>query len=65
MEELEDNHYKKLYETTPLLPLRAEEHTAQIKANRAKEVQNDFQKGLINIDFNIKCSAFRQKFSIY
>ena len=53
-EELTDNHYKILYETTPLLPLRAEEHTAQIKANSAKEVQNDFQKGLINV---LSCST--------
>ena len=53
-EELKDNHYKILYETTPLLPLRAEEHTAQIKANSAKEVQNDFQKGLINV---LSCST--------
>ena len=53
-EELKDNHYKILYETTPLLPLRAEEHTAQIKADRAKEVQNDFQKGLINV---LSCST--------
>ena len=53
-EELEDNHYKVLYKEMPLLPLKAEEHTAQLIQDDAKNVQDKFQKGLINV---LSCST--------
>lgn len=47
---LEENHYRKLYETGSLPPkLIAEEHTAQIDAKKARERQNAFKKGHIHL----------------
>ena len=53
-EELEDNHYKILYETLPIVKLNAQEHTAQLKQSEAKIVQNQFQKGMVNV---LSCST--------
>lgn len=53
-EEQKNNHYKVLYETLPLLSLKAEEHTAQLAQSSAKDVQNRFQKGLTNV---LSCST--------
>ena len=49
-EVLKNNHYRKLYEI-PELPskLRAEEHTAQISTEIARERQDEFKKGDIHL----------------
>ena len=52
--DLKDNHYKLLYQTTPLISLRAQEHTAQLASSRASSIQKEFQKGLINV---LSCST--------
>ncbi len=47
---LEGNHYRILYESAGLPPvLRAEEHTAQIESNAARERQDRFKKGDIHL----------------
>ena len=47
---LENNHYRKLYKITELPPkLRAEEHTAQISNEIARERQDEFKKGDIHL----------------
>lgn len=43
-----DAHYKKAYRDKPL-PLRIEEHTAQLSADRAAEIQSAFLKGEVNV----------------
>lgn len=43
-----DAHYKKAYRETAL-PLRIEEHTAQLSSERAREVQSDFIHGKVNV----------------
>lgn len=53
-DDLKENHYKILYERTPLISLKAQEHTAQLASDRASNVQKDFQKGLINV---LSCST--------
>ena len=43
---LSQNHYRKLYESSTLPPiLRAEEHTAQIDSEKAREYQTSFHEG--------------------
>ena len=47
---LEQNHYRILYKEEKLPPkLRAEEHTAQIDAEKARETQEEFKSGKINL----------------
>ena len=47
---LAENHYRTLYEQGALPPsFRAEEHTAQIDTEKAKERQNEFKAGHINL----------------
>jgi hypothetical protein len=47
---LRKNHYRNLYETSlPSTPLRAEEHTAQLAPDKAREFQNDFGAGRIHV----------------
>ena len=47
---LQDNHYRKLYESRRLPPvLYAEEHTAQIDAEEARRRQDRFKKGNIHL----------------
>lgn len=47
---LENNHYRILYESAKLPPaLVAEEHTAQIESNEARERQDRFKSGSINL----------------
>ncbi len=49
-ERLEGNHYRILYESRGLPPaLRSEEHTAQIDAEEARERQDKFKNGDINL----------------
>lgn len=43
-----DAHYKKAYRDDPL-PIRIEEHTAQLSSERAREVQNAFIRGEVNV----------------
>lgn len=42
-----DAHYKKAYRDKPV-PLRIEEHTAQLSSDRAAEIQSAFLKGEVN-----------------
>ena len=47
---LEENHYRMLYESRDLPPsLLAEEHTAQIENDKARELQDRFKNGHINL----------------
>lgn len=49
-ERLDENHYRILYENPELPPeLRAEEHTAQIDANEARQRQDKFRNGSIHL----------------
>lgn len=49
-ERLEKNHYRILYESSKLPPkLIAEEHTAQIESDKARERQDKFKDGSINL----------------
>lgn len=43
-----DAHYKKAYQEQPL-PLRIEEHTAQLSTERARDVQSAFIHGDVNV----------------
>lgn len=43
-----DAHYKDEFRDTPV-PLRIEEHTAQLSTQRARDVQRDFIKGDVNV----------------
>lgn len=48
--DLADHHYRVLYETDGLPPaMRAEEHTAQISSDTARQWQEDFKKGDIHL----------------
>ena len=51
---VEDNIYRYQYQNSPLVPLNAQEHTAQWKPEKAAEVQNDFINGKINV---LSCST--------
>lgn len=47
---LKDNHYRILYENNDLPPLlRAEEHTAQIDSDTARQRQNEFKSGAVHL----------------
>lgn len=50
---LQDNHYRNLF-TRSLLPMRVEEHTAQLDSDKAREYQEAFKSGDINI---LSCST--------
>ena len=52
--QLDDNHYRRLYEQSLPGALRVEEHTAQLDAHQAREFQRDFKSGAINI---LSCST--------
>ncbi len=43
-----DAHYKGVYREGAL-PLRIEEHTAQLSTNRARKIQSEFLKGKVNV----------------
>jgi len=47
--ELEANHYRSLYEDNLPGMLRAEEHTAQIDKEKAREFQREFKAGKIHV----------------
>ncbi len=53
-ESWQENHYRRLYQTINLIPLAAEEHTAQWSADSALEKQQNFINGEINI---LSCST--------
>ena len=47
---LEENHYRRLYQNSDLPPeLRAEEHTAQIDSDAARQRQDEFKSGDIHL----------------
>lgn len=47
---IQENHYRILYESAALPPiLRAEEHTAQIESDEARQRQEDFKNGKIHL----------------
>lgn len=48
------SYYKELYRKIKLIPLKIEEHTAQLSNVRAAELQNQFEKGKVNI---LSCST--------
>ena len=48
------DHYRALYEHSLRRTFRAEEHTAQLATERAQQVQQDFEKGSINL---LSCST--------
>lgn len=52
--EMSDNHYYRLYTRLEPMPMRVEEHTAQLKSRRAGELQQHFIKGLVNV---LSCST--------
>jgi len=47
--QLEENHYRTLYQADLGADLRAEEHTAQIDRERARELQREFKAGRIDV----------------
>lgn len=47
-------HYRTLYQEMDPIPLRAEEHTAQWKSDKASEIQSEFIKGKVNL---LSCST--------
>ena len=50
----EDPYYHMLYTTDKLIPMVAKEHTAQLKKDRAGDLQEEFEKGLVNV---LSCST--------
>ena len=49
-EELEKNYYRILYQDDTMpMKLRADEHTAQIKSDKAQDIQRDFKEGKIDL----------------
>lgn len=52
--ELAENHYYRLYHELKPLPMKVEEHTAQLKARRAGELQQQFMRGNIQV---LSCST--------
>lgn len=48
------SYYKTLYDNIKPIPLKIEEHTAQLSSTRASELQADFEKGKVNI---LSCST--------
>jgi len=51
---LNSNHYRALYGKLEIIPLRVEEHTAQLKYEKAREYQEDFYRKRIQI---LSCST--------
>ena len=51
---LGNNYYREQYLKKPLESVDCEEHTAQLKADEARQIQEDFKDGKINI---ISCST--------
>lgn len=49
-----ENHYRFLYTETDPVPMRAEEHTAQLSAEAATGLQQDFLDGKVNV---LSCST--------
>lgn len=49
-----ENHYRILYTETDPVPMRAEEHTAQLNTEAATELQQDFLDGKVNV---LSCST--------
>ncbi len=49
-----DNHYRHLYQDMALISLRAEEHTAQWRADDAARIQHQFSAGEVNL---LSCST--------
>lgn len=49
-----DNHYARLYKTLIPVPLKAQEHTAQLAPEAAAELQTEFSRGLVNV---LSCST--------
>lgn len=49
-----DNHYRQLYHQLIPMPMRAEEHTAQLKSEAASQLQDKFVRGEINV---LSCST--------
>ncbi len=49
-----ENHYRILYTETDPIPMKAEEHTAQLNAEAATELQQDFLDGKVNV---LSCST--------
>ncbi|MEW6244892.1 MAG: helicase-related protein [Bacillota bacterium] len=52
--DLEPNHYRELYLEIVPAAIRVEEHTAQIDKDRARELQDDFKHGRIQV---LSCST--------
>lgn len=50
---LEDNHYRHIF-TRDLVPMRVEEHTAQLDSDKGRQYQEDFKRGNINV---LSCST--------
>ncbi|MDP2858945.1 MAG: DEAD/DEAH box helicase, partial [Bacillota bacterium] len=53
-ERLADNHYRRLYSAILVIPMRAEEHTAQLRPNAATQLQTEFSSGTVNV---LSCST--------
>lgn len=51
---IDDNLDRHRYQYAPITPMRAQEHTAQWKPQKAAEVQKDFIKGKLNV---LSCST--------
>lgn len=52
--ETNNDHYKEIFSSGDIVPMRVHEHTAQLSHYRAAEVQSDFIKGKVNI---LSCST--------
>lgn len=52
--ELQTNHYRDSYEQEIVGNLRVEEHTAQLNSDKAREFQQEFKEGKINV---LSCST--------
>ncbi|CAM3098707.1 DEAD/DEAH box helicase [Skermania piniformis] len=52
--EVDEHHYRTLYESLELAPLAAKEHTAQWQSTEAAKVQREFVDGRINV---LSCST--------
>jgi ATP-dependent helicase YprA (DUF1998 family) len=50
---LQNNYYRHIF-TRPLIPMRVEEHTAQLDSIKGRRYQNDFKDGNINV---LSCST--------
>ena len=53
-EAMKNNYYRSEYLNRPIEKIICQEHTAQMNADEAKEIQNDFKEGKINF---ISCST--------